>query len=193
MAQLTDKPEFSVSIGGKEYKFSELPIDSLGSLQAWVKANTPHPLAAIKDYLEGLPLEDRRYLLEREIEQNLSHVAWAPRVNISAKTGRHLEKLVPALEVALDSWDQRIATGKLNAFIQELTMETPHPVRGGKQPRILFATQVSVRPPKFVLFTTGFLEEGYRRFITRRLRETYGFEGSPVEIGMRVREKRKRT
>ncbi|MEN9752322.1 MAG: hypothetical protein RL670_13, partial [Actinomycetota bacterium] len=55
--------------------------------------------------------DDRRYLLEREIEQDLAHVAWAPRVNISAKTGRHLEKLVPALEVALDSWDARIATG----------------------------------------------------------------------------------
>ena len=137
--------------------------------------------------------DERRKYLEREIEQDLAHVDWAPRVNISAKTGRHLEKLVPALEVALDSWDQRIPTGKLNAFIQELTMETPHPVRGGKQPRILFGTQASVRPPKFVLFTTGFLEEGYRRFITRRLRETYGFEGTPVEIGMRVREKRKRS
>jgi GTP-binding protein len=136
--------------------------------------------------------DERRRYLEREIEQDLAHVAWAPRVNISAKTGRHLEKLVPALEVALDSWDTRIATGKLNAFVQELAMETPHPVRGGKQPRILFATQVSSRPPKFVLFTTGFLDEGYRRFITRRLRETYGFEGSPIEIGMRVREKRKR-
>lgn len=137
--------------------------------------------------------DERRRYLEREIEQDLAHVDWAPRVNISAKTGRHLEKLVPALEVALDSWDTRIATGKLNAFIQELTMETPHPVRGGKQPRILFATQASSRPPKFVLFTTGFLDQGYRRFITRRLRETYGFEGSPIELGMRVREKRKRT
>jgi len=136
--------------------------------------------------------EDRREYLEREIEQDLAHVDWAPRVNISAKTGRHLEKLVPALEVALDSWDTRIPTGKLNAFIQELAMEFPHPVRGGKQPRILFATQASTRPPKFVLFTTGFLDPGYRRFIVRRLRETYGFEGSPVEIGMRVREKRKR-
>lgn len=136
--------------------------------------------------------DDRRRYLEREIEQDLAHVDWAPRVNISAKTGRHLEKLVPALEVALDSWDQRIATGKLNAFVQELAMETPHPVRGGKQPRILFATQASSRPPKFVLFTTGFLDPGYRRFITRRLRETYGFEGSPIEVGMRVREKRKR-
>ena len=136
--------------------------------------------------------DERRHYLEREIEQDLAHVAWAPRVNISAKTGRHLEKLVPALEVALDSWDQRIPTGKLNAFIQELVMENPHPVRGGKQPRILFATQASIRPPKFVLFTTGFLDPGYRRFIIRRLRETYGFEGTPVELGMRVREKRKR-
>jgi GTP-binding protein len=136
--------------------------------------------------------EDRRDYLEREIEQDLAHVAWAPRVNISAKTGRHLEKLVPALEVALASWDTRIPTGKLNAFIQELAMEFPHPVRGGKQPRILFATQASTRPPKFVLFTTGFLDPGYRRFIIRRLRETYGFEGTPIELGMRVREKRKR-
>ena len=136
--------------------------------------------------------DERRHYLEREIEQDLAHVAWAPRVNISAKTGRHLEKLVPALEVALDSWDQRIPTGKLNAFIQELVMENPHPVRGDKQPRILFATQASIRPPKFVLFTTGFLDPGYRRFIIRRLRETYGFEGTPVELGMLVREKRKR-
>lgn len=136
--------------------------------------------------------DERRRYLEREIEQDLAHVDWAPRVNISAKTGRHLEKLVPALEVALDSWDQRIPTGKLNAFVQELAMETPHPVRGGKQPRILFATQASTRPPKFVLFTTGFLDPGYRRFIARRLRETYGFEGTPIEVGMRVREKRKR-
>ncbi|NBW73689.1 MAG: ribosome biogenesis GTPase Der, partial [Microbacteriaceae bacterium] len=75
--------------------------------------------------------EDRRDYLEREIEQDLAHVAWAPRVNISAKTGRHLEKLVPALEVALASWDTRIPTGKLNAFIAELAMEYPHPVRGG--------------------------------------------------------------
>ena len=136
--------------------------------------------------------DERRRYLEREIEQDLAHVDWAPRVNISAKTGRHLEKLVPALEVALDSWDQRIPTGKFNAFLQDLTMENPHPVRGGKQPRILFGTQASVRPPKFVIFTTGFIEEGYRRFITRKLRETYGFEGTPIEIGMRVREKRKR-
>ena len=136
--------------------------------------------------------DERRRYLEREIEQDLAHITWAPRVNISARTGRHLEKLVPALELALDSWDTRIPTGKLNALIAELTAEHPHPVRGGKQPRILFGTQVSTRPPTFVLFTTGFLDPGYRRFITRRLREIYGFEGTPINVNMRVREKRKR-
>jgi GTP-binding protein len=135
---------------------------------------------------------DRRRYLEREIEQDLAHVSWAPRVNISARTGRHLEKLVPALDTALDSWDQRIPTGKFNAFLAELVAEHPHPVRGGKQPRILFGTQASTRPPTFVLFTTGFLDPGYRRFIQRRLRELYGFEGSPIVVNMRVREKKQR-
>jgi len=137
--------------------------------------------------------DDRRRYLEREIEQDLAHVAWAPRVNISAKTGRHLEKLVPALELALASWDTRIPTGKFNALVAELASEHPHPVRGGKQPRILFGTQAATRPPTFVLFTTGFLDPGYRRFITRRLREIFGFEGSPINVNMRVRERRKRT
>jgi GTP-binding protein len=136
--------------------------------------------------------DERREMLEREIEQDLSHVSWAPRVNISAKTGRHMEKLVPALETALASWDTRIATGKFNALLAELTAEHPHPVRGGKQPRILFGTQAASRPPTFVLFTTGFLDPQYRRFITRRLREIFGFEGSPINVNMRVREKRAR-
>lgn len=88
------------------------------------------------------------------------------------------------------SWDRRIPTGRLNAFLGELVAAHPHPVRGGKQPRILFGTRASSRPPKFVLFTTGFTDPGYRRFITRRLRETFGFEGTPIEVNMRVREKR---
>ncbi len=136
--------------------------------------------------------EERRIYLEKEIERDLAHVDWAPRVNLSALTGRHLEKLVPALEIALESWDKRIPTGKFNAFLQDLQASNPHPVRGGKQPRILFGTQAAARPPKFVIFASGFLEASYRRFIIRRLRETYGFDGSPVEIGVRVRERRNR-
>jgi GTP-binding protein len=134
--------------------------------------------------------DERRRWLEREIEKDLAHVEWAPRVNLSAKTGWHRDRLVPALDKALAGWDTRIPTGRLNAFLGELVAAHPHPVRGGKQPRILFGTQAQSRPPKFVLFTTGFLDPGYRRFITRRLRETFGFEGTPIEISMRVRERR---
>ncbi len=134
--------------------------------------------------------EDRRYLLDREIERELSQLQWAQRVNISAMTGRAVQKLVPALETALASWDTRISTGRLNTFLKEVVAATPPPVRGGKQPRILFATQATARPPTFVLFTTGFLEAGYRRFLERRLRETFGFEGSPIRINVRAREKR---
>ncbi|AFS14920.1 MULTISPECIES: ribosome biogenesis GTPase Der [Mycobacterium avium complex (MAC)] len=134
--------------------------------------------------------EDRRELLEREIDRELVQLRWAPRVNISAKTGRAVQKLVPAMETSLASWDARIATGPLNSWLKEVVAGTPPPVRGGKQPRILFATQATARPPTFVLFTTGFLEAGYRRFLERRLRETFGFEGSPIRINVRVREKR---
>ena len=99
---------------------------------------------------------------------------------------------MPALETALDSWDTRIPTGRLNAFLGEIVAGHPHPVRGGKQPRILFATQASTSPPRFVLFASGFLEASYRRFVERRLREEFGFVGSPIELSVRVREKRRR-
>jgi GTP-binding protein len=136
--------------------------------------------------------EDRRYELSREIERDLLRVPWAARVNISAKTGRAVQKLVPAMETALESWDKRISTGRLNTWLKEVVAATPPPMRGGRLPRVLFATQAGTRPPTFVLFTTGFLEAGYRRFLERRLREEFGFEGSPVRISVRVREKRDR-
>jgi GTP-binding protein len=136
--------------------------------------------------------EERRRDLEREIDRQLVRVTWAPRVNISAKTGRHADRLVPAIDTALAGWETRVPTGRLNSFLGQLVASHPHPMRGGRQPRILFGTQASTRPPKFVLFTTGFLEASYRRFIERRLREEFGFEGTPIEISMRVRERRPR-
>ena len=136
--------------------------------------------------------EDRRYMLDRETDRDLVRVPWAQRVNISAKTGRAVQKLVPALETALESWDKRIPTGRLNTWLKEVIAATPPPLRGGRLPRVMFATQAGTRPPTFVLFTTGFLEAGYRRFLERRLREEFGFDGSPVRISVRVREKRDR-
>jgi GTP-binding protein len=136
--------------------------------------------------------EDRRHELTRELDRDLARVRWAERLNISARTGRAVGKLTPFLRTALESWDRRVPTGQLNAWLSEVIAATPPPARGGRQPKVLFATQAGIRPPTFVLFTTGFLEAGYRRFLERRLRETFGFTGSPVRISVRVRERKSR-
>lgn len=135
--------------------------------------------------------EDRRWQLEKEIDRELRRIRWARRVNVSALTGRAVDKLAPALRQALSSWEQRVPTGALNQWLTALTQATPHPVRRGKAPRILFATQAGTGPPRFVLFATGELDPAYQRFIERRLREEYGFEGSPIEVSVRVRTKRR--
>ena len=136
--------------------------------------------------------EERRYYLDREIERELVQVQWAPRINLTARTGWHIDRLVPALDKAIEGWETRISTGMLNGFLGRLVQEHPHPVRGGKQPKILFGTQAGTAPPHFVLFTNGKLDAGYQRYIERRLREQFGFIGTPVNISVRPREKRKR-
>jgi len=136
--------------------------------------------------------DDRRRQLTREIDRELVRVPWAQRVNVSALTGRAVAKLAPALRRALESWDRRVPTGALNSWLADVVAATPPPVRGGKQPKILFATQAQSRPPTFVLFTTGFLEAGYRRFLERKLRETFDFTGSPVRVNVRARQRTRR-
>ncbi|MBE1489110.1 ribosome biogenesis GTPase Der [Plantactinospora soyae] len=133
--------------------------------------------------------EDRRYYLDKEIERELRRIPWAIRVNVSAKTGRAVDKLAPALRTALASWETRVPTGQLNQWLTALVQATPHPVRGGRAPRILFATQAGISPPRFVLFTTAPLDAGYQRFIERKLREEFGFVGSPVEVSVKPRKK----
>src|SRR5262249_49360679 len=134
--------------------------------------------------------EDRRLQLDREIDRQLYTARWAPRVNVSAVTGRHLDRLVPALQLALAGWEARGPPRGLPSRPPGLVGAPPPPVRGGRQPKILFATQAGIRPPHFVLFATGFLEASYRRFVERRLREEFGFEGSPVHVSVRLRAKR---
>jgi GTPase len=136
--------------------------------------------------------DERRRYLRREIERDLLHFEWASKINISALTGRHVDHLGAAIKEALAGWELRVSTGRLNAFLGRVVAAHPHPVRGGKQPRILFGTQAHAGPPTFVLFSTGQLEPGYVRFLRRRLREEFGFQGTPVHVEVRVREKRKR-
>ena len=133
--------------------------------------------------------EERQLVLDKEIDRQLERYPWAQRVNLSAKTGWHRDRLAPALRTALSSWEKRIPTAKLNAFLGELVAANPPPVRSGKQPKIKFATQAGTCPPKIVVFATGFLETAYRRFIERRLREDFGFEGTPIEVAVKLKER----
>jgi len=133
--------------------------------------------------------EDRRSQLDREMDRHLDQVEWAQRVNVAAKTGWHRDRLAPAIRTALDSWEKRVPTGKLNSFLGALIGATPPPVRGGKAPKIYYATQAGIAPPKFVVFSSGWIEPSYRRFIERRLREEFGFPGTPVQVVIRVKER----
>ena len=133
--------------------------------------------------------EDRRIALDKELDRHLTHITWAQRVNVAAKTGWHRDRLAPALRTALASWETRVPTGKLNSFLGALIGATPPPVRGGKQPKVYYATQAGIAPPKFVVFTNDWIEPPYRRFIERKLREEFGFEGSPVQVSVKVRER----
>lgn len=134
--------------------------------------------------------EDRRDLFDREFDEMMDHVPWVTKVNISAKTGRSLQRLEPAMLEALDSWDRRISTGQLNTWLREAIAANPPPMKNNRLPKVLFATQASTRPPTIVLFTTGFLDAGYRRYLERKFRERFGFHGTPVRIAVRVRERR---
>jgi GTP-binding protein len=134
--------------------------------------------------------EDRHAQLEKEIERDLSRIKWASRVNISAATGRGVNKLADHLRSALASWETRVPTAELNTFIRALVQETPPPARGGRAPKIKYVTQADIRPPRFVVFSTGFLEAGYRRFLERKLREQFGFHGTPIDVSVKVREGR---
>jgi GTP-binding protein len=133
--------------------------------------------------------EDRRDQLDKEIDRHLDQVEWAQRVNVAAKTGWHRDRLAPALRTAIDSWERRVPTAKLNSFLGALIGASPPPVRGGKQPKIYYATQAGIAPPKFVIFSSGWIEPSYRRFIERRLREEFGFPGTPVMVAIRVKER----
>jgi GTP-binding protein len=133
--------------------------------------------------------EDRQQQLTKEMDRQLERYPWAQRVNISAKTGWHRDRLAPALRTSLASWERRVPTSKLNAFLGALISATPPPVRGGKQPKIRFATQAAIMPPKFVIFASDWVEASYRRFIERRLRDVFGFDGSPVEVSLKFKER----
>jgi GTP-binding protein len=131
--------------------------------------------------------EDRRIDLERELDRLLSFADWAPRVNVSAATGRAVSRLAPALATALANHRRRIPTSVLNQLVAR-AVEDHAPARTGQRPvRVRYAVQVAVSPPTVLLFANGPIDESWRRFLERRLREEHDLTGTPVVIEDRGR------
>jgi GTPase len=126
--------------------------------------------------------EDRRFDLEKELDRLLSFADWAPRVNISATSGRGTRRLMPQLRVVWTNYRRRIKTRELNDVIDEATSHHAPPRRGNKQLRVRYATQAETAPPRFVLFANGRLPDGYRRYLERTIRERYEFTGVPLAV-----------
>lgn len=136
--------------------------------------------------------EERREELEKELDRLLGFASWAPRVNVSALTGRGVSRLAPMLVTVLTNHRRRITTSELNQVIGRAVAEHAPPRSGTRSVRIRYAVQVAVAPPKVLLFASGPVEETYRRYLERILRERYELTGVPLVIDDRKRASRER-
>jgi GTP-binding protein len=128
-----------------------------------------------------------REQLAKQVDRLLGFVAFASVVRTSALTGRGLNRLLPAIDAAAEQWRRRIPTAELNDWLADTTAATEPPMHAGRPVRLRYVTQVSVGPPTFRVFTTGEVPRSYLRYLERRLRETFGFEGTPLDVAVRVR------
>lgn len=130
--------------------------------------------------------EQRRVDLEAELDRLLSFASWAPRVNVSARTGRGIERIVPLLRVVHAAITTRIPTAELNAWLEEATARhAPQPAKGARRARIRYITQVATVPPTFVAFANTDLATTYVRYLQNALRDRYGFTGAPIVVEVR--------
>ncbi len=116
-------------------------------------------------------------------EETFHFLTWAPTAMISAQRGDGVDRLLDVVERAAAEHRKRIPTAQLNRFFAEVIQEMPPPLHKGKAIRINYITQAKSKPPTFVLWANAEgLSASYKRFISNRLRETYGFRGTPLRI-----------
>lgn len=140
-----------------------------------------------------IPPEDTdRKRLEATTAEKLRFVPWATFVRTRALTGRGIDKLGPKLVEATESHRRRLPTALVNRLVRDAQQQRPHPRLGGRASRILYAVQAESAPPTVVVFSTGRVEENYRRYLENRLRESEPFAGSPLRIEVRVKARRER-
>jgi GTPase len=131
--------------------------------------------------------DEARRRFDRDLERKLYVVDWAPLLRTSARTGRGVEKVWDLVDGVLVERSRRIPTAALNQWLARATERTPPPPVRGRTVKIRYATQARVAPPEVVLFTTGPLPPSYRRYLEKDLRRTFGFQGTPLRLVVRVR------
>lgn len=126
-----------------------------------------------------------RYL--KDIANELAYMAYAPRVFISAQTGQRIDRMLELIQTVHQNHALRISTGVLNEVLIEATAMQQPPADKGRQLRLYYMTQVSVKPPTFVIFVNerGLFHFSYRRYIENQLREAFGFVGTPIHFIVR--------
>jgi GTP-binding protein len=135
-----------------------------------------------KDSYTSLQMEDK-------IRMDLGFLQHAPMIFISAATGQRVTKLFALLHEVADAHARRVATGRLNAFLRESVARMSPPAVDGKLPKLYFMTQVGIRPPSFVVKTNTDREIhfSYQRYLENRLREEFGYVGTPIRLAFRKR------
>jgi len=126
---------------------------------------------------------------DEELRRQLKFLDYAPLLHISALTGERTPKLLEMIDKVAESRTKRVPTAELNRFLEQVTAAHPPASPGKREVRILYGAQTGVKPPTFVLFTnvaTKF-HFSYERFLVNRLREAFGFVGTPVRVLVRRR------
>ena len=124
----------------------------------------------------------------------LNFVSWAPFTRLSAKTGKGVDRMLKLIDEVYANFNQRISTGELNRFFEEVLMTHPPPTSGGRAPRFYYITQAGVRPPTFMIVTShpDNLHFSYQRYVKNAIRKRFGFDGTPIRIFYRRKDRKQR-
>ncbi|SDQ54200.1 GTP-binding protein [Virgibacillus subterraneus] len=127
---------------------------------------------------------------ETKVRSHFLFLDYAPIVFLSAKTKKRLHTLIPAIKVASENHAKRIQTNVLNDVIMDAIAMNPTPTVKGKRLKVLYATQVAVKPPSFVVFVNNpeLMHFSYERFLENKIRDAFGFVGTPIKIFARSRQ-----
>lgn len=132
------------------------------------------------------------YKFTEEIRNKLSYMPYAELLFISAETGQRLPKLFETIDAVIENHSLRVATGVLNEIMSEAVAMQQPPSDKGKRLKLFYITQVSVKPPTFVIFVNDkeLMHFSYTRYIENRIRESFGFRGTPLKFIIRERKEK---